>query len=119
MSAQSGNGRHGRRANTDDEPNELNRLEVLGRAVEPRGSSRPSADARATKSSPRRSGFEQWSRPCLGELVQIDGCDHEWFEDRGPRCTVLVGVDDATSRLMELRFVVSESAFDYFGSARS
>ena len=25
-------------------------------------------------------------RPCLGELVQIDGCDHEWFEDRGPRC---------------------------------
>ena len=28
-----------------------------------------------------------YSRPCLGELVQIDGCDHEWFEDRGPRRT--------------------------------
>jgi hypothetical protein len=53
-------------------------------------------------------------RDCLGELVQIDGCDHEWFEDRGPRCTLLVYVDDATGRLMELRFVVSESAFDYF-----
>jgi hypothetical protein len=27
-------------------------------------------------------------RACLGELVQIDGCDHEWFESRAPRCTL-------------------------------
>jgi hypothetical protein len=39
-------------------------------------------------------------RACLGELVQIDGCDHRWFEDRAPACTALVYVDDATSRLM-------------------
>lgn len=58
-------------------------------------------------------------RSCLGELVQIDGCDHAWFEDRGPKCTLLVYVDDATSRLMELRFVASESAFDYFASTRT
>ena len=58
-------------------------------------------------------------RACLGELIQIDGCDHEWFEDRGPRCTLLVYVDDATSRLMELRFVDSESTFDYFASTQS
>ncbi len=58
-------------------------------------------------------------RACLGELIQIDGCDHEWFEDRGPRCTLLVYVDDATSRLMELRFVDSESTFDYFASTAS
>jgi hypothetical protein len=51
--------------------------------------------------------------------VQIDGCDHAWFEDRGPKCTLLVYVDDATSRLMELRFVASESAFDYFASTRA
>jgi hypothetical protein len=51
--------------------------------------------------------------------VQIDGCDHDWFEDRGPRCTLLVYVDDATSRLQELRFVASESAFDYFASTRA
>ena len=38
-------------------------------------------------------------RACLGELVQIDGCEHAWFEDRGPTCTLLVYVDDATSRL--------------------
>jgi hypothetical protein len=55
-------------------------------------------------------------RECVGELVQIDGCDHDWFEDRGPRCTLLVYVDDATSSLMELRFVQSESTFDYFAS---
>ncbi len=29
-------------------------------------------------------------RACLGELIQIDGCDHEWFEDRAPRCTALL-----------------------------
>ena len=53
-------------------------------------------------------------RDCLGELVQVDGCEHWWFEDRGPQCTLLVFVDDATSRLMHLSFVVSESAFAYF-----
>lgn len=58
-------------------------------------------------------------RECLGELIQIDGCDHEWFEDRAPRCTLLVYVDDATSRLMELRFVRSESTFDYFAATES
>jgi hypothetical protein len=41
-------------------------------------------------------------RDCLGELVQIDGSEHWWFEDRGPQSTLLVYVDDATSRLMHL-----------------
>ena len=58
-------------------------------------------------------------RDCYGELVQIDGSDHHWFEDRGPRSVLLVYVDDATSRLMELRFVDSESTFDYFASTAS
>jgi hypothetical protein len=44
-------------------------------------------------------------------LVQIDGCEHHWFEERGPACTLLVYVDDATGRLMELRFEKTESAF--------
>jgi hypothetical protein len=57
-------------------------------------------------------------RECLGELVQIDGSEHAWFEDRGPVCTLLAFVDDATSRVMELRFVASESAFDYFRATR-
>jgi len=53
-------------------------------------------------------------RECLGELIQIDGSDHHWFEDRGPACTLLVFIDDATSTLMQLRFVRSESTFSYF-----
>jgi hypothetical protein len=50
-------------------------------------------------------------RECVGELVQVDGCEHWWFEDRGPQCTLLVFVDDATSRLMHLQFVESESTY--------
>jgi hypothetical protein len=61
----------------------------------------------------------RYRRECLGELVQIDGCQHAWFEERGPYCTLLVYVDDATGRLMELRFVQTESAFDYFASTVS
>lgn len=57
-------------------------------------------------------------RECLGELVQIDGSEHRWFEDRGAMCTLLAFVDDATSRLMQLRFVASESAFDYFRATK-
>jgi hypothetical protein len=72
-----------------------------------------SRSKRAQRSYPPRE-----RRACLGELVQIDGCDHEWFEDRGPRCTLLVYVDDATGRLMELRFAESESTFDYFQATR-
>jgi transposase len=53
-------------------------------------------------------------REACGELVQIDGSEHRWFEDRGPPCSLLVFVDDATGRLMQLRFVRSESAFTYF-----
>jgi len=58
-------------------------------------------------------------RECFGELIQIDGSDHRWFEDRGPACTLLVFVDDAKSMLMELRFVTSESTFSYFGALES
>lgn len=57
-------------------------------------------------------------REHLGELVQIDGSEHRWFEDRGPPCSLLVFIDDATGRLMQLRFVKSESAFSYFEALR-
>ncbi len=39
------------------------------------------------------------SRSRLGELVQIDGSPHDWFEGRAPNCTLIVFIDDATSRL--------------------
>ncbi|ADW71433.1 ISNCY family transposase [Granulicella tundricola] len=53
-------------------------------------------------------------RESLGELVQIDGSEHRWFEQRGEPCTLLVFIDDATSRLMQMRFVPSESTASYF-----
>src|SRR5215469_1894326 len=49
----------------------------------------------------------RYRRDCVGELVQVDGCEHWWFEDRGPQCTLLVFIDDATGRLMHLQFVES------------
>jgi len=53
-------------------------------------------------------------RACVGELIQIDGCEHAWFEERAPTCTALVFVDDATSRLMWVKFTGTESTFAYF-----
>lgn len=50
-----------------------------------------------------------------GELIQIDGSPHDWFEGRAPRCCLLVFIDDATSELMALRFVDTETTFGYMG----
>lgn len=36
-------------------------------------------------------------RHCVGELIQIDGSDHRWFEDRAPACALLVHIDDAAT----------------------
>jgi Homeodomain-like domain len=58
-------------------------------------------------------------RACAGELIQIDGCEHRWFEDRAPACTALVYVDDATSRLMVVQFTGAESTFSYFEATRA
>ena len=57
-------------------------------------------------------------RACRGELVQIDGSPHAWFEDRGPACNLLVYIDDATGELMELFFAPAESTFSYFAATR-
>ncbi|WP_346347697.1 ISNCY family transposase [Acidithiobacillus acidisediminis] len=58
-------------------------------------------------------------RPYLGELVQIDGSPHDWFEERGPRCTLIVFIDDATSRLMALHFVPAETTQAYMETLRA
>jgi transposase len=57
-------------------------------------------------------------RACFGELVQIDGSDHDWFEGRGPKCTLLVYIDDATGQLLELWFVPDETFFGYCQASR-
>jgi hypothetical protein len=58
-------------------------------------------------------------RERVGELIQIDGSTHHWFENRGDRCTLLAFIDDATSRIQHAAFVPSESAFDYLRETRA
>jgi hypothetical protein len=49
----------------------------------------------------------------FGELIQIDGSPHDGFEGRGPRCTLIVFIDDATGRLLPLWFAPSETTAVY------
>jgi transposase len=58
-------------------------------------------------------------RACFGELVQIDGSPHDWFEGRAARCTLLVFIDDATGKLLQLCFVACESFFSYAQAAEA
>jgi len=58
-------------------------------------------------------------RACFGELVQIDGSPHDWFEGRAASCVLLVFIDDATGKLVELQFVDSESFFSYSQAAEN
>ncbi|MFD2273105.1 ISNCY family transposase [Undibacterium arcticum] len=51
-----------------------------------------------------------------GELIQIDGSPHDWFEGRAPRCCLLVFIDDATGELMELQFVDTETTLGYMAA---
>jgi transposase len=58
-------------------------------------------------------------RSSFGELIQIDGSHHDWFEGRGAKCCLLVFIDDATSRLVGLRFEEEETSEGYFKLCRS
>ena len=66
-----------------------------------------------TNTHPRRK-----RRSRRGELIQLDGSYEDWFEDRGPRCCLLVMIDDATSEIMAMRFVKHETTQDYFAIMR-
>lgn len=65
---------------------------------------------RVFQTRPRRSRY--------GEMVQIDGSPHDWFEGRSEYCTLIVFIDDATSRLMALRFVTAETTKAYLETLR-
>lgn len=71
---------------------------------------------RRRRDQPLRSLRER--RACTGELIQIDGSPHDWFEGRAEKCTLLVFIDDATGRLMQLLLVGAETTFNYFTAVR-
>jgi len=58
-------------------------------------------------------------RPQYGDLIQVDGSHHAWFEARGPKCVALVFVDDATSKLQAVHFCESENLIGYFTSMKA
>jgi hypothetical protein len=51
-----------------------------------------------------------------GELIQIDGSPHPWFEERGDRCTLIVFIDDATGQTY-CKFVEVETTNAYMRTA--
>ena len=73
-------------------------------------------EARVHQSRPRRAR--------VGELVQVDGSPHDWFEGRGPRCALIVFIDDGdgglfeSGRLLALRFCRSETTEAYMETLR-
>jgi transposase len=52
--------------------------------------------------------------PQAGLLVQMDGSDHPWLEDRGPRLVLLAAIDDATGEVLAGVFRPTEDTHGYF-----
>ena len=78
------------------------------------------ADAWTPKRQRRKRPFQlRERRSCVGELVQLDGSPHAWLEERGPRCTLIAFIDDATSRLQYARFEPAETARAYLSGLRT
>jgi transposase len=57
-------------------------------------------------------------RSARGELIQLDGSPHDWFEGHRAPCCLLVLIDDASSEIMGLRFVENECLQGYFDLTR-
>lgn len=53
-------------------------------------------------------------RPRRGELVQIDGSHHDWFEGRAPKCCLIAFIDDATGEVLGGGFSPTETTQAYF-----
>jgi transposase len=54
----------------------------------------------------------------LGELIQIDGSPHDWFEGRAPSCTLIIFIDDASNRVLAAVFVPVEATEAYMKTLR-
>ena len=71
-----------------------------------------------TKKISHRSWRER--KECFGELVQLDGSPHDWFEGKAPICTLLAFIDDSTSKVLHLEFTkeatlpVMQASKNYF-----
>jgi hypothetical protein len=73
---------------------------------------------RPRKSKPKHRDWRQ-RRSCVGEMVQLDGSVHDWFEGRGQKCVLLVFIDDATSRILYACFITVEDTLNLMAAAKS
>lgn len=66
----------------------------------------------------KRARHRQWRerKAHAGELVQMDGSHHDWFEGRGPKAVLMVMIDDATNRTYARLYdaETTEAAMDCF-----
>ena len=70
---------------------------------------------------PRKSPKHRLRRPRYrqeGQLVQIDGSPHAWLEERGPRMSLMGGIDDATGKVVGAVFGEQEDQLGYFQMLR-
>ncbi len=74
---------------------------------------------KAKRSRVRRVHSPRERRSRLGELVQIDGSPHAWFEERAHKCCLIAFVDDATGALLQACFCPVESTNAYLHSLQS
>lgn len=52
-------------------------------------------------------------------LTQLDGSDHDWFEGRGPRCALIIYIDDATSQILYGEFAKVEDTLTLMRTTKS
>jgi transposase len=52
-------------------------------------------------------------RPAEGMLLQIDGSPFDWLEGRGPKASLIGAIDDATGKIVFLRFRPTEDQVGY------
>lgn len=68
----------------------------------------------------RRAKHRAWRerRRCVGMLIQLDGSPHDWLEGRGPWCTLIIYIDDATSSILYGEFVDEEDTLNLMRTTR-
>ena len=84
-------------------------LEVEGIKLSSETVRRFMTELKLWKAKKRKATHRQWRerKDCFGEMVQMDGSDHAWFEGRSDKCILLASIDDATNRIF-LRFAEHE-----------
>ena len=71
---------------------------------------------RSKRSKPQRVHSPRQRRSRLGELVQIDGSPHAWFEQRAPKCCLIAFIDDASGHVLAAQFHPVESTPAYLAT---